>query len=61
MLHNSPVCGTQTVWDGGLVNNERSQSYDSLTQTGSINEPEGSLDAIEVPFTLDRDQWPSSS
>ena len=55
--HSSPVYGTQTVWNGGVVNNEPSQSYASPTQTESISEPEGLLDAIEVPFTLDWDQW----
>ncbi len=40
VIHSSPVWGTQTVWDGRGVNNEPSQSYDSPTQTESINEPE---------------------
>lgn len=32
-------------------------SYDSSAQTESISEREGLLDAVEVPFTLDWDQW----
>lgn len=31
-------------------------SYDSR-QTESISQPEGLLDTIEVPFTLEWDQW----
>lgn len=34
----------------------RLHSYESPTQTESISQPEGLLDAVEVPFTLDWDQ-----
>ena len=61
MLKLSVVHNNSKALRQSGMEDEPSQSYESLTQMESISESEGLLAAIEVLFALDWDQWLSYS